>query len=177
VEARVRYIVTTSPPATTPPSIPKPPQLGQLVEARVRYIDTTNGRFAKLDILPNEIEGLLDWCAAASLDWARTGPGAGLSLRKYAPQQHLPVPPRPASRAPAAAAPPLPPLAAPSPPRAARTSGSSAAAARWRSARWVPRLALLTRCVPARCMLPYPPQPRPSSPPHSLPLNRARPAP
>ena len=32
---------------------------GQPVEARVRYIDTESGRFAKLDILPNEVEGLL----------------------------------------------------------------------------------------------------------------------
>jgi hypothetical protein len=39
-------------------------RLGQLVEARVRYVDTSVGRFAKLDILPNEIEGILDWCGA-----------------------------------------------------------------------------------------------------------------
>ncbi|KAI8473488.1 MAG: hypothetical protein J3K34DRAFT_518962, partial [Monoraphidium minutum] len=35
-------------------------KVGQLVEARVRYVDTGAGNFAKLDILPNEIEGLLD---------------------------------------------------------------------------------------------------------------------
>lgn len=35
-------------------------QVGQLVEARVRYVDTSDkGLFAKLDILPNDIEGLL----------------------------------------------------------------------------------------------------------------------
>jgi hypothetical protein len=34
---------------------------GAVVEARVRYVDTSLGRFAKLDVLPNEIEGLLDW--------------------------------------------------------------------------------------------------------------------
>jgi hypothetical protein len=34
--------------------------VGQVVEGRVRYIDTAQGNFAKIDIMPNEIEGLLN---------------------------------------------------------------------------------------------------------------------